>query len=48
MTSSFQSHSAMGAARVAGNISRIIAFPVIAKLSDVSKSLLRPIPSGRE
>lgn len=36
VTSTFRSHSAMSAARVVMNITRIIAYPVIAKLSDVS------------
>ncbi|TQV90613.1 hypothetical protein V2A60_008291 [Cordyceps javanica] len=35
VTSSFKKHSAMSAAHVVINITRIIAFPVIAKLSDV-------------
>ncbi|OAA80410.1 major facilitator [Akanthomyces lecanii RCEF 1005] len=35
VTSSFKTHSAMSAAHVVVNITRIIAYPVIAKLSDV-------------
>ncbi|OAA49229.1 siderophore iron transporter mirA [Cordyceps fumosorosea ARSEF 2679] len=35
VTSSFKKHSAMSAAHVVVNITRIIAYPVIAKLSDV-------------
>lgn len=35
-TSSFKQHSAMSAARVVMNIARIAAYPVIAKLGDVS------------
>lgn len=38
VASSFRQHSAMSAARVAMNITRIYAYPVIAKLSDVSKT----------
>ncbi|KAL4930342.1 major facilitator superfamily domain-containing protein [Aspergillus undulatus] len=34
-TSSFKQHSAMSAARVVGNITRIAAYPIIAKLGDV-------------
>ncbi|KAF1815343.1 siderophore iron transporter mirA [Eremomyces bilateralis CBS 781.70] len=34
-TSSFKQHSAMSAARVVGNIARIAAYPIIAKLGDV-------------
>ncbi|KAL4907829.1 siderophore iron transporter mirA [Aspergillus multicolor] len=34
-TSSFKKHSAMSAARVVGNITRIAAYPIIAKLGDV-------------
>lgn len=39
VTSSFKTHSAMSAAHVVVNITRIIAYPVIAKLSDVSTIL---------
>ncbi|KAJ3486003.1 hypothetical protein NLG97_g6707 [Lecanicillium saksenae] len=35
VTSSFKKHSAMSAAHVVVNITRIIAYPVVAKLSDV-------------
>ncbi|KAF2015522.1 MFS general substrate transporter [Aaosphaeria arxii CBS 175.79] len=35
VTSAFKQHSAMSAARVVMNITRIVAYPVIAKLSDV-------------
>ena len=35
-TSSFKQHSAMSAARVVMNIARISAYPIIAKLGDVS------------
>ncbi|KAL2688961.1 hypothetical protein Neosp_003011 [[Neocosmospora] mangrovei] len=35
VTSEFRSHSAMSSARVVMNITRIVAYPVIAKLSDV-------------
>ncbi|KAL4786829.1 major facilitator superfamily domain-containing protein [Aspergillus varians] len=34
-TSAFKQHSAMSAARVVGNITRIAAYPIIAKLGDV-------------
>ncbi|KAJ5787563.1 Major facilitator superfamily domain general substrate transporter [Penicillium paradoxum] len=34
-TSAFKQHSAMSAARVVGNIARISAYPIIAKLGDV-------------
>ncbi|KAI9372964.1 hypothetical protein BJX61DRAFT_552511 [Aspergillus egyptiacus] len=34
-TSSFKQHSAMSAARVVGNITRVAAYPIIAKLGDV-------------
>ncbi|KAL2835835.1 major facilitator superfamily domain-containing protein [Aspergillus pseudoustus] len=34
-TSSFKQHSAMSAARVVGNITRIASYPIIAKLGDV-------------
>lgn len=35
-TSAFKQHSAMSAARVVMNIARISAYPVVAKLGDVS------------
>lgn len=37
VTSSFSKHSAMSAAHVVVNITRIVAYPIIAKLSDVSR-----------
>lgn len=38
-TSSFKQHSAMSAAKVLMNIARISAYPMIAKLGDVSLHL---------
>lgn len=40
VTSAFKSHSAMSAAHVVINITRIIAYPIIAKLSDVRYTCL--------
>jgi hypothetical protein len=37
VTSTFKQHSALSAVSVVGNIARICAFPLIAKLSDVSR-----------
>ncbi|KAM3470578.1 hypothetical protein MY8738_009693 [Beauveria namnaoensis] len=39
VTSSFKNHSVMGAAHVVINITRIVAYPIIAKLSDASPIL---------
>lgn len=49
-TSAFKQHSAMSAARVVMNITRIASYPIIAKLGDVRKlctssiSMLTTIP----
>lgn len=40
-TSAFKQHSAMSAARVVMNIARISAYPIIAKLGDVSAPYAR-------
>lgn len=42
VTSSFKNHSAMSAAHVVVNITRIIMYPVIAKFSDVSSTPILP------
>lgn len=39
-TSSFKQHSAMSAANVVANITRIAAYPIIAKLGDVRPALV--------
>jgi hypothetical protein len=45
-TSSFKQHSAMSAAKVVMNIARISAYPIIAKLGDVSMRIKNEVISA--